>query len=72
MLCLAGLGRVRLCSVNCGCSRTAASAQPDSEQAMHGHAVVMPRQIRTSKPFLSKRFKSFSDGPLGCLSPISH
>jgi Mitochondrial biogenesis AIM24 len=29
-------------------------------------------QINTSNPFLSNRFSSLSDGPLGCLSPISH
>ena len=41
-------------------------------EAQGGHALVTPRQIRTSRPFLSNRLKSFSDGPLGCLSPISH
>jgi hypothetical protein len=31
-----------------------------------------PDQTSASRPFLSMRFKSLSDGPLGFFSPISH
>ena len=37
-----------------------------------GYVRVRPVQTSASTPFLSMRFKSLRDGPLGFFSPISH
>ena len=44
----------------------------EGQSPLHGDRRHIRGQIRTSRPFLSRMLKSFSDGPLGRLSPISH
>ena len=47
--------------------------QPMVEIALlNTRQIFLGSQIKASSPFLSRRLRSFSDGPLGCLAPISH